>query len=92
MDEDPAGGAAAREALSAALKALLTLPVCAREAAPPPPPLPCAGGMDVAGWARLGGGAEGGKVVTVVRFVMEGTLEEALEDVGAGIGGLEVRF
>lgn len=67
-----------RAALSSALKSLLVLPLLARS-------VPSGG---------AGGGSCGGRqrVVTVVRFLTEGTVEEALEErgAGAGIGGLEV--
>lgn len=95
LDEDPEGGAEARDALSAALRSLLTVPLCARGAAPREGPDGAAGGGVGAG------GAAGGKVITVVRYVTERTVEEVLERQGAGaetgmraagISSLEVRW
>ena len=86
LDEDPEAGSSARDSLSMALRFLLTVPLCARGAAP-------RGGPDGAAGGGVGaGGAAGGKVITVVRFVTEGTIEEAFEAqcAGSGIGSLEV--
>lgn len=108
VGEDPAGGSPAREALSLALNSLMTLPLCARGAAPKgvggaaaaaaaeAGDMPGAGvGARAPGGVGVGGGveggAEGGRVLTVIRFLMEGTLEEALEGGGGGMGVLEVR-
>lgn len=84
VDEDPMEGPSAREELSAALRALLAVPMCARAAATREGGLGDGGGI-VEG---RGGGVQGERVVTVVRFLMERTLEEAVG--GAGIGSLEV--
>lgn len=87
LDEDPEGGAEARDALSATLRSLLTVPLCARGAAPREGPDGASGGEVGAG------GAAGGKVITVVRFVTEGTVEEVLErQAAACISSLEVRW
>lgn len=84
VDEDPTEGPSARKELSAALKALLAVPMCARAVATREGGLGGGGGI---GEGR-GGGVQGERVVTVVRFLMERTLEEAVG--GAGIGSLEV--
>lgn len=84
VDEDLAGGAKARRELSGALQRLLTVPTLAG----------AAGGISGRGGrgdgAAASGGVVGGRVVTVVRFVTEGTLEETCLEEEAGVGGLEV--
>lgn len=84
LDEDLAGGASARKELNDALQRLLTVPILAATTG---------GGMGVGGDGRAAaGGVVGGRVVTVVRFLMEGTLEAVCSEEEAGLGGLEVRW
>lgn len=91
-----------RAALSAALQSLLTLPQYARCSSAPRAirSLVSAGGgaadengMDEGGGvAKAAGRAEGENVVTVVRYVADGTIEETLEAEGdQGISSLGVR-
>ncbi|CAN0028237.1 unnamed protein product, partial [Ectocarpus fasciculatus] len=101
-----------RAALTAALQSLLTLPLCARRSSAPrairsvSAAAPAGGGAadengreEGGGVATSAGRAEGENVVTVVRYVAEGTIEATLEgegdkgtsSLGAGVEGIAVR-
>ncbi|CAN0167120.1 unnamed protein product, partial [Ectocarpus sp. 12 AP-2014] len=94
-----AATSSSRAALTVALQSLLTLPQCARRSSAPRAirSMSATGGgaadengrVDGGGGATAAGRAEGENVVTVVRYVADGTIEETLEGEGdKGIGSL----